>query len=235
MLIQRLHHSSATTVPSTSQIYFKCLFSISNAISSAQDSVIPYLKYCNHLPGLHLVYSFNTCRLSVWYVSGPESVWGSAWAGPHPVGSTNVGGNCHKLCWPFFLGLGRSVYVCVSRVCFQFLSAEQLFMETCVPGTSAPELPQTLAIKNLYYHLLVNPDTSPDCPDPNQLSSNPVNSPYLLNLITSHFFVLLPLSASTFASSISSPHERILLKLRSSLPCLKIFQSHNKLNLNSLL
>lgn len=73
MVIQRLHHSSATAVPSIFQIYFKSLcFSISSAISSVQGSVTPHLEYCYFLV-LYIVYSFNTCELSVWHVSGTES------------------------------------------------------------------------------------------------------------------------------------------------------------------
>lgn len=57
MVIQRLYHSTATTVPSTFQIYFKCLlFSISDAISSAQGSVIPHLEYCNYLVFIHSLF-----------------------------------------------------------------------------------------------------------------------------------------------------------------------------------
>lgn len=73
MVIQRLHHSSATAVPSIFQIYFKNLcFSISSAISSAQGLATPHLEYCYYLV-LYIVYSFNTCELSVWHVSGTES------------------------------------------------------------------------------------------------------------------------------------------------------------------
>lgn len=71
MVTQRLYHSSATTVPSAFQIYFKCLlFSISNAISSVQDSVIPHLQYCNHLVDAYFIHSTR-----VGWVSGIIRPW----------------------------------------------------------------------------------------------------------------------------------------------------------------
>lgn len=83
IITQRLHHSSATTVPSAFQTYFKCLlFSISNAISSVQDSVIPYLEYCNHLVYAYFIHS--TC---VGWVSGIIRPWTRTeqdWAGLLP-------------------------------------------------------------------------------------------------------------------------------------------------------